>query len=416
MGNIGIVGSGIAGLQLGLFLQQRGVPVTLYSDRTPEEIRSGRLPNAVARFDQTQERERSLGIHRWDDPELGALGAHFRIVADPPLAFYGAFRRPASFVDMRIYLATLLDEFAARGGPVRVGAIQAADVDRLAADHDLMVVASGRGSLIEMFPRLPEFSPFAQPQRRLCVGLFRGIAYPEPRGLTYSISPGHGEIFQAPFFSFTGMVSSVLFEGIPGRGLEPIMDLRYDDDPGRFEATVLGLLREHAPTIYERVDHREFGLVRPLDLLQGAITPTVRRGYAALGDGKYAVAVGDVHIVNDPLLGQGANAASHAAWTLGEAILAADAFDEAFCRGVEELIWAHARYPTEWTNSALQPPPPHALAVFAAAARNRAAADEIVDNFGDPQRNWSIFGSPEGAAVFLRRHGLGLAAPTDAAA
>jgi 2-polyprenyl-6-methoxyphenol hydroxylase-like FAD-dependent oxidoreductase len=414
MGNIGIVGSGIAGLQLGLFLQQRGLPVTLYSDRTPEEIRAGRLPNAVARFDHTQERDRSLGVHRWDDPEIGALGAHFRIVGDQPLAFYGSVRRPASFVDMRIYLSTLLEEFAARGGPVRVGALQAADVARLSANHDLMVVASGRGSLTEMFPRLPERSPYTRPQRRLCVGLFRGIAYPEPRGLTFSISPGHGEVFQAPFFTFSGMVSSVLFEAIPGRGLEPIVDLRYEDDPARFEATVLSLLREHAPFIYERVDHREFGLVSPLDLLQGAITPTVRRCYAPLSDGKYAVAVGDVHIVNDPLLGQGANAASHAAWTLGEAILAAGAFDESFCRRVEERIWAVARHPTEWTNAVLQPPPPHALAVFAAAAQNRAVADEIVDNFGAPERNWAIFGSPEGAAAFLHRHGVDVAMPAAA--
>lgn len=408
MSNIGIVGSGIAGLQLGLFLQQRGVPVTIYSDRAPHEIQVGRLPNAVARFDHTQSRDRALGVHRWDLPDLGTPGVHFRINGDPPLAFYGAMTHPASFVDMRIYLATLLEEFAARGGPVHIGALQVADLTRLSAAHDMMVVASGRGSLTELFPRRPDRSPYTQPQRRLCVGLFRGIVAAEPRGLTYSISPGHGEIFQAPFFSFPGMVSSVLVEAIPGGGLEPITDMRYDDDPGRFEATLLHLLREHAPTIYERVDHREFGLVRPIDLLQGAITPTVRRGYAPLGNGKHAVAVGDVHIVNDPLLGQGANAGSHAAWTLGEAILAGGPFDEAFCQRVEDRIWEFARHPTEWTNAALQPPPPHAVAVFAAAAQNRAIADELVNNFGAPQRNWAIFGSPDGAAAFLERHGVAI--------
>ena len=43
MKNIGIVGSGIAGLQLGLFLQQHGMDATLYSDKSPDEIRDESL-------------------------------------------------------------------------------------------------------------------------------------------------------------------------------------------------------------------------------------------------------------------------------------------------------------------------------------------------------------------------------------
>ncbi len=412
MGSIGIVGSGIAGLQLGLFLQGRGVPVTIYSDRTPDEIRASRLPNAVARFDHTQNRDRALGVHRWDEPAYGSQGVQFRINGEQPLTFYGAFGRPASFVDMRIYLATLLETFALRGGAVQFGPLDAADVAWVAGGHDLMVVASGRGGLTEMFPRDPARSPYTQPQRRLCVGLFHGIAFPDPQAGSITLSPGHGEVFQAPFFSFEGMTSSLLFEGIPGGGMEPLMDLGYEADPELFEATVLDVLRTHAPDIYARVDQRAFGLTRPLDLAQGAITPTVRDAVAPLGNGRFALAVGDVHVVNDPGLGQGANAASHAAWTLGEAILAGRAdgtdgpFDEAFCRQVEARMWAFTRHATEWTNAALQPPPPQVIGVFIAAAQNRALADELVDNFGNPARNWEIFSSPDGAAAFLQRHGM----------
>jgi glycine/D-amino acid oxidase-like deaminating enzyme len=60
MKNIGIVGSGIAGLQLGLFLQKHGIGATIYSDRSPEQIRAGRLSNFVVRFEHTRERERAL--------------------------------------------------------------------------------------------------------------------------------------------------------------------------------------------------------------------------------------------------------------------------------------------------------------------------------------------------------------------
>ena len=51
-----------------------------------------------------------------------------------------------------------------------------------------------------------------------------------------------------------------------------------------------------------------------------AITPTARAGYIRLGNGRCVVALGDAHVVNDPIIGQGANTAVHAAWTLGAAI------------------------------------------------------------------------------------------------
>ena len=95
MTSIGIVGSGIAGLHLGLSLLLQGIPATLYSDRTQEQIRAGRLPNSVARFDHTRERERALGVEHWDDPDFGVSCVHFRKDGDPPLTFRGDLARPA---------------------------------------------------------------------------------------------------------------------------------------------------------------------------------------------------------------------------------------------------------------------------------------------------------------------------------
>ena len=148
------------------------------------------------------------------------------------------------------------------------------------------------------------------------------VDFPDPLGVVYTISPGQGEIFQLPMTTREGRVCSLLMEGVPGQAFEAILHRRYEDDPEGFEATALDLLRKHAPPIYELVDPKEFGVTRPLDVLQGAITPTVRRGYTPLGNGKFALAVGDMHLQNDPLLGQGANTASKCAWILGEALLA----------------------------------------------------------------------------------------------
>ena len=206
-----------------------------------------------------------------------------------------------------------------------------------------------------------------------------------------------------PFTTFEGRVNSILFECIPGGGLDRIVDMRYDDDPHAFEATVLDLLQEHAPAIYERVDRRAFRLTRPQDVLQGAITPMVRHGYTRLAGGRFAVAIGDVRAVVDPIVGQGANTASQSAWLPGTRSSAGGPFDEAFCSGVEARIWEYARRRIEWTNATLHPPAQHAMDVFMAAAQNQAIADEIARQFNAPARNWAIFESPEGAQAFLDR-------------
>jgi len=404
MKNIGIVGSGIAGLHLGLFLQKHGINATIYSDKSPDQIRAGRLSNFVVRFEHTRERERALGVVHWEYPDFGVFGVEMHIGIDPPLVWRGSLKRPASSVDMRIYQSALLEDFATRGGEVRFGALESNDVVRLSEQYDLMVVASGRGSLAEMFPRDPARSPFTQPQRLLTGAFFRGIGFPDQLRVIYCISPGNGEIFQAPFTTFNGRVCSILFECIPGQALEVLMHMRYENDPQKFDATVMELLRKHAPPIYQRVNPKEFGVLRPLDLLQGGITPTVRNGYTPLGNGKFAMALGDMHMLNDPIIAQGANSASRCAWLLGETLLQDRKIDETFCRETEQKLWEAGRAATEWTNMVLQPAPPYVLEVFAAAAQNKALADEVIENFNTPEQNLEIFSTPEGAAAFLARH------------
>src|SRR5215813_9128078 len=403
MKNIGIVGSGIAGLHLALFLQKHGQDATIYSDKSAGRIRDGRLFNLVVRFEPTRERERALGVNHWDFPDYGVSGVHMYIGSQPPISWKASVKRPASAVDMRIYQSTLLQDFEKRGGKVVIGVLEASDIANLSAQHDLMVVASGR-NMTEMFARDPDRSPYENPQRHLTGAFFRGVDFPESLRINYTISPGNGEIFQAPFTTFEGNLCSILIEAIPGRAFDSISTMRYDEDPKKFESTVLELLHEHAPPIYESVNLKEFEVTRPLDVLQGAITPTVRRGYVPLGYGKFAMAVGDVHLLHDPIIAQGANNASRCAWILGEALNEASLLNEEFCSDTEQLLWEAGRASMEWTNATLKPAPPHAIELFVAATRNKQVADELTNNFGTPEKNWEIFGSPEGAAQFLARH------------
>lgn len=414
MTTIGIVGAGIAGLHLALFLQKHGVGVTLVSDRTSEQIREGRLPNTVALSPSTRARDADLGTDDWASPDLGTSTFCVRIGGEPPLAFRGDAARPSLFIDMRVYLPRLMEHFGSRGGKVVHAAPGPAEIAALAAEHDVVVVASGRAGLTGMFDRIPERSPYDQPQRRLFAGLFRGIQLPRPFLFHFNIAPGHGEIFENQFLTAGGHVSGLLIEAIPGSALEPVTRLRYEDDPAVFNAAVLAVLRDHAPDTYARTDPAAFALTGPLDTLSGAVIPAVRNGVAPLGGGRFALALGDTHITHDPLTGQGANAASRAARVLGQLLVErareGGAFDEAFCRRSEEIVREDARPVTEWSNAFLQPPPPHAVGLLVAAAQNKAIADAFVTNFDDPARQWEILSDPARTAAFLAGFGAAPAA------
>lgn len=411
MPGVGIVGSGISALHLALLLQQLGVDPTLYADKTPDELRAGRLPNTVMRFEATRRREQALAVDHWGgDHRAGELyGLHFSFGADPPFQLRGDFRSPGSMVDFRLYLARLLEDYAARGGRAR---FEAPSVDRvlgIAEHHDLVVVATGARTITELFPPVLDHTPYHEPQRILMAGLFTGIEETDRSELTLSLVPGGGEIFQGVIHSFGGPASNLLVEAVPGGPLEPVVRLRYDDAPAVFEAALLDVLREHAPTVFARTDPAAFGLTRPLDLLQGAVRPVVRRAWTVLPDGTLAMALGDSWVVNDPISGQGANLGSFCAQVMAESIVDNPTFDADFGRRVEARMWQWAGPVTYWSNSLLQPPPPHVVAMFVAGTVCQAVADALVDGFSDPPEQWSRFSSPQGAAAFLGRHGLALA-------
>lgn len=399
MSNIGIVGSGIAGLHLALLLQRKGVNVTLYSDRSAEQIRTSKFFNTPARFYHTLEHERALDIHHWQDQ---TYLTHVNIsITGTPVKFTGHLDKASMFQDPRVFTSTWMDDFEARGGEIIVGALTADDVVRLSENHDLMVVASGRGSLIEMFERLPEHSPFDAPQRNLITGFFNGIIKDDLNSMEFIVVPVQGEIFVASANTFDGVRTSLLIEGIPGGAFDAATNIRYQDDPDLFNQRTLELLQTYAPTLV--LDPDTFGITNADEVMQGAVKPAVRKGYKALGNGKFAIALGDVHISNDPIIGQGANTASQSAWTLGHMILSDNIYDEAFCRDAETEMWAYAGPVTSWSNAFLMPPPDHVGALMGAATQNQALADAFANNFNEPVKQWEILSSPDNTMAFIQQ-------------
>jgi 2-polyprenyl-6-methoxyphenol hydroxylase-like FAD-dependent oxidoreductase len=408
MASIGIVGAGTAGLHLGLKLLSHGIPVTLYAEQDPAKLRAGRLPSTVAHHPPTRARERELDVDHWGGPHADMQTMSIHVNGPQSFSMTGRLEKPSIFVDYRLYQPKLADDFVARGGRLEVIPVDTGLLKVLSLRHDLVVVATGRNGLTELFPRIPELSPHTQPARLLFAALLKGVQKREPIGMDAHLVPGQGEIFEAQVISRQGRVSSILIEAIPGSELAVLGTQRYDEDPRAYEALLLDSLRRFAPATYARVNPAEFGVLGPMDWIQGDFTPVVRRGWAPLTNGRFVMAVGDTHVTNDPVAGQGANAASASAFALAASIVETletnRPFDEAFCRAAEEKTWAAVAPTTHWTHALLQPPPPHVIDVLVAGSRQQRVADGIVNAFMIPENILSVCASPESAAAFIAQH------------
>ena len=401
--HIGIVGAGIAGLHLALYLQKHGVDATLITDRAPEDYRNIRLLNTVAHHHVTIAREDYLGVNHWKDPKDHYYYHDHAFNFPEPIKFRGYFSKASRAVDYRIYLPALMEDFQRRGGKIEYRRIEESDIGPLVARFDLLVVAAGKGPLGQLFAYRPEQTPYSQPQRRLCVGLYTGVRQPDPMNVTLSVSPGHGEMIVIPTITFGGVANALLMENVPGGDMEELATISYDKDRQHFLRVLLDKLEKHHPTTYDRIDTARFDLAQPTDLLQGGIVPTVRHTVVEFEGGKCALALGDVHSVVDPMMGQGANVASYAAFVVGEEIVNSDVLDARFCEKVDLKRQDRVLAASRWTNLMLQPPSEALGMLIGAMSQNRALADEFTENFNYPDYQWDRVSSPQRIHAWVGR-------------
>ena len=381
--SVGIVGVGISGLQLALSLQQQGLATTLYSPRPVATLVSGPIPNFVTRWAPTLERERLLGVV---DPDARPnRRVRIRVAAQPEIVVEGVLSAPADTTDFRIYLPRLLETYLDRGGTLLIEPCGPEDATNLTDRHDLLVVAAGRDGWGGMFVRDPARSPYQTPPRLLAVGLFDGIHLPAETDLEFTVVPGVAEVFHIRFRSFHGVTSQIAIGAVPDGPLgETWQQLCDDNDGAACSAEFLRALRTHAPHVAARVDEPAFRIHRPEDLLRGRILPVVRHAWTRVEE-RVVMAVGDAWVLNDPVVGQGANLASRAAFVLGAAIAAGGPYDEAFAQRTEAAMWAQAEAPTTLTNAFLEPAPPHVVDLLVRASTDRDLGHRIVDGFGHPE-------------------------------
>jgi hypothetical protein len=210
-----------------------------------------------------------------------------------------------------------------------------------------------------------------------------------------------GELIEFPMLTAQGKVTALLFESVPDAALARLAQQRYDDDPGGFDKLVMSALAEHFPRVFERVRVNDFGLLSAADVLQGGVPPVVRNDYVRLQSGRYALAVGDCHTAVDPIMGQGANAASYSAFVTGQAIISETVYDEVFCKRVANLREEMVLAATLVTNMYLEFPD-HLRTLQAACVRDQAIADSVAAAFADPREMWRIVATGERVDAFIK--------------
>ncbi|GGU07471.1 styrene monooxygenase/indole monooxygenase family protein [Streptomyces violascens] len=405
MRRILIVGAGQSGLQLALGLQAQGYEVTLMSNRTADEIRSGRVMSTQCMFHTALQHERDLALNFWESqaPRIEGVGVS---VAAPDagraIDWVGKLDGYAQSVDQRVKMAGWMETFAQRGGQLVIHGAAVSDLDFFARTYDLVLVSAGKGELVSMFGRDASRSPYAEPQRALAVSYVHGLGprpeHPEFDAVRCNLVPGVGELFVMPTLTTSGRADILFWEGVPGGPLDVFSGVK---DPSEHLALTLELMEKFLPWEYARatkVDLTDAGAT-----LAGRYAPTVRNPIGRLPGGGLVLGVADVVVANDPITGQGSNSASKcAASYLASIVEHGEAeFDEAWMQATFDRYWDTAQHVTKWTNAMLGVPPEHVLNLIGAAGQLQAAADRFANGFNDPADFENFFYEPDKTAAYL---------------
>ena len=316
MRNIAIVGAGQSGLQLAFeLLNQTGYQIALYTDKAADEVLNSPAPPVPIQFNPSVSYEKELGLDFWaSEPATHIDGVRFQLFSPEgvkALTIEAPLQVKAQTVDLRLKFSTWLDEFEKRGGKLVVSDISIDLLEQLATDYDAVFVATGKGGFASIFEKDGDKTRYQQPQRHLALfyakdGKLNYQDDPSSGGSSYNIMQGAGELIMSPFLSREKeRIFYLLFEVLPGGPMD------FFDRTEEAEAQLTKakeFIQAHYPEIYPMIE--DTTLCGPEEWVCGAITPYVRKPVGTLPSGKVVMAIGDLLVLNDPIMAQGLNGAS----------------------------------------------------------------------------------------------------------
>lgn len=399
-----IIGGGQSGLQLGIGLLQAGHQVRIVQNRTAADIAQGKVLSSQCMFSNAVQHERDLGIDFWSGTCPPVQGINF-IVPNPDgsgtkvVDWAARLERDAFSVDQRVKIPRWMAEFQALGGQMVIKDAGIADIETYVREDDLVVVASGKGEVGQMFARDAQKSTFDKPMRALALTYVTGMVPRSPySAVEFNLIPGVGEYFVFPALTTTGPCEIMVFEGVPGGPMDCWAEVKT---PEQHLEKSLWILKTFLPWEYER--SRNCALTDANGILAGRFAPTIRHPVATLPSGRKVLGMGDAVCLNDPITGQGSNNAAKAAAVYLRRILdnGNQPFDQAWMQGTFNAFWDYAQWVVTWTNMLLMPPPPFILDIMGNAQGLPKLASRMANGFDDPRDFFPWFADPTAAANYL---------------
>ncbi|MCZ4303369.1 FAD-binding oxidoreductase [Zoogloeaceae bacterium G21618-S1] len=407
--SIAIVGGGQAGLLLGCALLDQGYQVTIATNRTGEEIWNGRVMSSQFMFNPALQIERNWGMDQWEADCPKTEGISFSIPTpdgsgNKAIHWHARLNAYGQSVDQRVKMPGWMAEFERRGGELRMENVGVPELEALAAGHELVLLAGGKGEIVNLLTRNDERSPLRQPMRQLALSYVSGMKrHDYYECVNFNLIPGVGEYFVFPALTTHGANGTqacdiMVFEGVPGGPMDCWGEVKT---PEQHLEKSLEILKTFVPWEYAR--SRDCQLTDANGIIAGRITPQVRNPVLTLPSGRKVMGLGDAVLVNDPITGQGSNNATKSAQHYFDAICArgTQRFDEAWMNQTFDALYnGYAEKVVRWTNSLLTPPPDYIVKLLATAQQSPSLASRIANGFNDP-RDYAEYWFDEAAAERL---------------